>query len=348
MDRQKFISLSGNGHFELSREILEKFKRLAKVNIEYLHLNDGMFADGEPDQMIPQHEKIKGKIALLFQSIHPHSLGLQDEFTTLIWATKKQYGAKMVIGIVPFMCYRRQDHPENTDEIHRNLMFVEELKNKGLDALVLCDIHSKQTLINCQNVGLPVWNTDPTFAFKEIISPLARKSGKNSNNFHIYSPDLGSAERAAKLAKSLGVSVAITLKERSMSGEVKINQSKIQKLLNHLSKDFGVIFFYADNRLKGSHVCIREDELDTGTTARTTAFMLREKFQVSKVTLCATHAVFSPGWRRKLLFGDPFDYIFIGDTIPRTYRRQTGGKIITVGMASLIAGELFTAVNALL
>ena len=133
MSFDNFVALSGTGNYPLAQLIVNTVSRLSRTRIKFLHIDLDDFPDDEPDFRIPQYKSIEGKNILLFQSIYYNSkYDLRDQFTTIAWAAKNQYKAKSVIGILPFMCFRRQDHPEIEAEIHRNRMFVEELKFKGL------------------------------------------------------------------------------------------------------------------------------------------------------------------------------------------------------------------------
>ena len=97
----------------------------------------------------------------------------------------------------------------------------------------------------------------------------------------------------------------------------------------------------ADAVVKNSDFAIREDETSTGSTANQTAVYLKCKMEAHHVFLCATHPVCTPCWKRKLLDGNPFENIFLGNTIPRPYQKRTGGEVTTVDMSLSIATRLF-------
>ena len=148
--------------------------------------------------------------------------------------------------------------------------------------------------------------------------------------------------RSVSLAKILGVKVVISPKLRKPNGEIEIVQKG--DFEDHVKDKFpehsDLLMPFNNGNLKGKLVAIREDELSTGGTANKTGKNLK-KMGVDQLFFCGTHPVCAPGWKRQLLDDNPFDRIYLGDTIPRSYQNRTGGIVTTVSMASVIAGDLF-------
>ena len=346
IEQNNFIVLGGTGNHELDKRILSMVNELGRTNLSFLHLNMDNFPDGEDDFRITQHEKIKNKHVILFQSLHGQTLeNLERQFFTLAWAAKYQYGAKSIIAVLPFMRYRRQDQPQKTEEIHRNLWFVHNMKANGVDKLILCDIHSSITLENCKKSGIKAYNVDSSPAFANILKPKVDLSEKENIPFFIYSPDKRSIERSAALAKELNVPVIVSLKNRFHDCTVSVEENpekikEMQAVLDNLQKKFGVPISLADDNLNGANICIREDELSTGSTAVMTGLALKQA-GAGEIIFCATHPICTEGWKRKIVDNNPFNAILLGDTIPRTYFKTTGGQITKVTMAQVIANQLF-------
>ncbi|MDD4610597.1 MAG: ribose-phosphate pyrophosphokinase-like domain-containing protein [Patescibacteria group bacterium] len=333
---------SGTGNHDLARDILAKFGELGSCRLQFSHLNMDTFPDGESDLRIPDWKDIRGKTVILFQSMPTSELA--DQFLALAWAIKHQYGASEIVAVVPFMLYRRQDHPENMDEIHRNLWLIQNMKANGVDKLILCDIHSGVTLANCEKVGIQAWNVDPTPAYRQHLQMRQDVAMRGGRKLFVYSPDRGSVGRAVTLAKELGVGVAVTLKKRLHSGEVMIDD-EAKKIIEELRATHNVEIILADQTLAGQSVVMREDELSTGGTAHKTGRMLMNDLRVHEVFFCATHAVCAPGWKRKLIDRSPFAHIYLGDTIERPYAKATGGMVTPVSMAGVIAVTLFEVLS---
>ncbi|MDD5032218.1 MAG: ribose-phosphate diphosphokinase [Patescibacteria group bacterium] len=350
--QDNFVVLGGTGNHELDKCILAIVNDLGRTRLSFLHLNMDDFPDDEDDFRITHPERIAGKHVILFQSVHNDSRqNLERQFLTLAWAAKYQYGAKSIIAVVPFMSYRRQDHPEKTDEIHRNLWFVHNMQANGVDELILCDIHSDVTLENCEKIGIKVYNVDPSPAFASILKPRVGLSRAKGRQFFVYSPDRGSIRRAASLAKELGVPVMVSLKNRLHDCSVAAEEdpeklAAIKRELAELQERFGVPISLAGEDLNDASICIREDELSTGGTAVMTGKALKQA-GAGEIFFCATHPVCTKGWKRKIVDDNPFTAILLGDTIPRPYRKETGGEVSTVSMARVIANQLFVIMDSI-
>ncbi|MCK4554361.1 ribose-phosphate pyrophosphokinase [Candidatus Parcubacteria bacterium] len=340
-----YIALGGIGNHALDVKIVEVINKFGNCDIKFLHLDMDQFADGEQDFRIPEYQKIKGKHVLLFQSMHKNVRGLGSQFLTLAWAAKYQYGAKSIIAIVPFLLYRRQDHVENMREINRNLMFIQSMKNNGVDKLILCDIHSETTLTNCAKIGIEAWNVDPTPAYVAYLKVLVDMAYKHNRKFFIYSPDAGSIGRAVPLAKKLGVTVAINFKERAHTGKVKKGKDPTEAELKKLKEKYEIEIIVANEKLKGADVAMREDEITTGNTARTAGLYLKNELGVNELTFIATHPVCVSGWRRRFIDNTPFNHIYFGNTIPKDYRKSTGGKATRVDMSQVIGSQLYEIIS---
>lgn len=352
VSQNNLVAIGGTGNHDLDQCILSAFNKLGGIGLRFTHLNMDVFSDDEDDFRITKFQEIKGKHVILFQSLHRESLeNLERQFLTIAWAAKHQYGAKSIIAVLPFMSYRRQDHPEKKGEIHRNLWFVHNMKANGVDKLILCDIHSDVTLQNCEKVGIQAWNVDPSPAFSSWLMSRVKLSQKNDKPFFVYSPDKGSIRRAVSLAKELGVSVVVSLKNRLHDCTVIVEENpetleRIQIELDELRNNFGVPISLAGENLNGADICIREDELSTGSTAVMTGLALKQA-GAGDIYFCATHPICTKGWKRKIIDNNPFSAILLGDTIPRPYRKTTDGGITTIPMAQVIADKLFEVVHDL-
>ncbi len=342
LNTKDFVVIGGVGNHELDSFIIKDINDLTHGKLKFLHLNIDTYPDGEPDLRIENHKEIKGKHVLLFQSIYTGNL--KSQFLTLAWAAKRQYGAKSVTAIVPFMRYRRQENEKNIDEINRNKMFIEDMEHKGIDRVIFCDIHSQHTMKYCKKVGIEAYNVDPSPAYARKLRVFVDVAKDAGREFLLYSPDGGRIEATAKLAKELGVGIIADLKGRAHDGKVKtIN---IKNKLKKLSKKHGVKIMLPDKHVKGASIGIREDEKSTGGTANIVGRRLT-KLGAYEVIFCATHPVCAPGWKRKLIDKCSFTAIFSGNTIPRNYEKSTGGKITTIHMSNVIAQRLLRVMHSI-
>ena len=345
-----FIFISGCGNHELDARILERINKLSRNSYDFFSVQNGVFADGELDTQVPNYEKIKDKNVVIMQSVY--TLALKEELLSLIFACKHQYSAKSVTAILPFMMYRRQDHPERPVEIHRNLMIIKELKAVGLDNVVFVDIHSATTLNNCQQEGLRCWNIETPAAFKDYVLQKLIENINNGLPVFIYSADFGSIKRCLIFYEELClglkknnidpsvIKISIYPKRRQSTGQVEMINDK--DILEQLKKEYPKYpFVFDESQLSGSCVVMFDDEISTGGTINKGGRRLKT-LGVNDLLYCVTHPVLAPGWKRIFLNENPFspDGIFFGNTRPRGYENSTGGLVTKVDLSYEIARSL--------
>jgi ribose-phosphate pyrophosphokinase len=347
LDTNEFIIISGTGNHALARGIIDIVNEITPVgqqDLRFSHLDYDEFPDGEPDFRIQDFEDIEGKHVLIFNSCHNREM--LEEFRTLVWAVKHQYKAASVTAIMPFMRYRRQDHAEKMHEINRNRMLIHGLASAGVSRLIVCDIHSKVTLENCKEFGIKAWNVDPSSVFATELLSLAEKANEEGREFYVHAPDVGSIPRAISLAEILGAKVSANPKERLPNGTTRIIEDPAE--LAAIQKQYKIEIAFADEKLAGAEVCIREDEVATGGTANKAGHKLLE-LGVHQVHFCATHPVCTPQWKRKLLSNNPFKVMMFGNTIERhnRYKFTTGGIVTRMDMSKVIAHQLFEVIKGI-
>ncbi len=204
--------------------------------------------------------------------------------------------------------------------------------------LTFCDIHSKKTLENCEAEGINAYNVSGAPIFADRLFPITDLLTMGGTKFYVYSPDCGSIGRAYNLAKMLNVPILMDMKERQNSGEVKIVRREEE--LAKIREQYKYEIYFADTELvKDTVITIIEDEVSSGRTGQLTGWRLRNMGAKSLI-FCATHPVCIPGWKRNFIDNSPFDMILFGNTIPRPYEKETGGKITNVFMTKVIASQL--------
>jgi ribose-phosphate pyrophosphokinase len=326
-------------------------RRIGKRPLGLEHIDFGRFPDGEPDFAFEEYEKIRDKHAVLFLSTHSQELAL--ELLILTRAIKKRYGAKSLTVVQPFMSFRRQDRPEIKHELDLNLWFIENLKANGADRVILCDIHSEQTLRNCELVGLEAHHVKPTPLYAAALRESITRTKELGKPTKILSPDKGSLLRTIALAKALNLPVLLSLKKRADTGNIVTNippTPQDLELITEMEQKHGIkIELMSEEAVKGAYIIIREDELDTaGTASDTCQDLLRAG--AYRVDLVVTHMKCSAGWKRKAGRKNncPFSHIIAGDTIYRgSYENRTGGLIEYVSVAPVIAEKLAEILDAL-
>jgi len=328
--------------------IEEEYK---KNIIKWNHLDMRRFPDKEPNFMIEDYGNIKGRNVVIFQSIY--DLSYENQTIDLVWACKNQYKAKKVILVAPFFRYRRQDHPEIEKEINRNLRFCKQLKDAGLDEVILCEIHSQQTIDNFEGLGVVVHHITPHSLYAQKLSPIIKAAKKIKKKIFLYSPDKGSVTRAVSVAreiKNLGhkISISVTFKNRINGNKTETKED--QSALIAIQKKYPDIEIFAtDDRIEDSITIVIEDELSTGGTAKNNGIMLKKKFNVYGLIFIAAHPVCTWGWKSTFIDKTPFTPIVIGNktfagimfgnTIFRHYEKRTG-KIKNINFDTLFAKKV--------
>ncbi|MBT4349389.1 ribose-phosphate pyrophosphokinase [bacterium] len=340
-DSQEFAIIGGTGNHDLDAKVLHWINQWGGCHLKFHHLDMDIFSDGEDDFNIEGSENLTGRHVIVFQSMY--NMRLMNQFLTLAWSAKTEHGAKSIIGVVPFYMYRRQDHPEKSEEIQRNLWLAHQMAANHVDKLILCDIHSLVTMKNCEKEGIEVWNVDPTQAYTSQIQVWAELARQEMREFYVHSPDLGSVARSLVLARALDAKLAVTPKHRLPTGEVEI--IKDTGLIKRLCRQHKTKRIVVDEDLVGATVVLCDDEISTGSTAKLNAQRLVKEIGVHEVLFYASHAVCTPGWKRVLVKGNAFTRIFLGNTIPRGYEKATGGKIIEVDLSLEIARQLFLVMH---
>ena len=348
--QDSFVFISGCGHHELDADVLERINKLSNSSYEFFTVQNGVFADNKLDTLIPQYEVLANKNVVIMQSTY--NLALKEELLSLIFACKYQYQAKSVTAILPFMLYRRQDHPERPIEIHRNLMMIKELKAVGLDNIVFIDIHSNITLENCHQEGIRAWNIDTSAAFRDFILQSLMECASHDQHCYVYSPDIGSIRRCLNLYTELCVGLkknnfdtkilqlSVFPKIRRTTGQVEmITDEEVLKKIQTEFADYPIIF--DDQLLQGAWVVMRDDEISTGGTANKVGRRLKE-LGVNTLLYCITHPVLAPGWKRIFFNNNPFspNSIFFGNTRPRGYENSTFGLVTKVDVSYEVARSL--------
>ena len=112
--------------------------------------------------------------------------------------------------------------------------------------------------------------------------------------------------------------------------------------------EYDIEIVFADEKLAGAEVCIREDEAATGGTANGSGHKLL-RLGAYKVHFCVTHPVCTPGWKRKLFSNNPFDLVMFGNTIERhnRYKSTTGGIVTRIDLSKVIAHKLFEVMKSI-
>ncbi len=234
------------------------------VQLEYK-----LFPDGESYVRVPQ--KPEGP-AVLVASLYPNPDKRIFEFFMAIEALRHMT-QDVIIGVVPYMAYARQDKRFLEGEPISVKIVLETLKNLGLDGLLVVDIHKPSVL--AEYWSKPYRNV----LVDRLIADYFR--GRLSAPL-VLAPDAGALERARRVAEHLGADYDHLVKERDrITGEVKVSTKTLS--------------------VAGRDVLIVDDIISTGGTMALAAKTVLAQGARSVYAAC-THAVMVKGALDLLLF----------------------------------------------
>jgi ribose-phosphate pyrophosphokinase len=230
-------------------------------------------------------ENIRGVDVFLVQSMFGRVNDCLLELLIMIDAAKRASAAR-ITAVIPHYAYARQDWKAASREPITAKLVADLLSAAGADRVMALDLHSEQVQ---GFFDIPV---DVLTAMPKFIRAAEKENGQN---VVVLAPDAGSAKKATKAARKMGVELAIVNKNRPGHG-------KAEAL--HLIGD-----------VRGKDCVIFEDMIDTGGTICAAAAAVK-KAGCSSVTVYATHGIFSGNALEKI--GESaIDRVVVTNSIPQ-------------------------------
>lgn len=339
----RFAVYGATGHHEFAEHVLQLVNEITGLRLSFSRLSLSAFPDGEPDIYPDPPTDIEGRHVLFFCS--PIKDEWQVEMQQILHGFE-QFHAKSVTVIMPFLRFRRQDRLKKISEITSLRWFIKDLVHWGVNRLITCEPHSiKHTQQFCDEFGLKLHIADPTDLIAADLKGLVTSLGPA--NTKIYSPDLGSLDRAVALAKMLGLTVLLTPKIRHIDNTVEtLTREQLDPGLLLLLEGQVTLLSGDFHEANGANIIIRDDEVSTGETSVKGARNVRDGGAL-RVYFVVTHPVCSGGWKRVFVPPNsppPFDGIYFGNSRQRglgtAHQGSTGNRITTIDLAPVVAGTL--------
>ncbi len=292
---------SGRNTHELAERISASYGQpMGRVEIT-------QFADGE---FLPSFEEtVRGGRVFLIQSTNPPSDHL-FELLQMCDAAKRA-SAKHITAVIPYFGYARQDRKDKPRVPITSKLVAKMIEAAGATRVITMDLHADQIQ------GFFEIPVDHLFSSSLFLPDIDRL---NLECLTIASPDMGGSKRANAYGSKLGAEVVICYKQR--------------KKANVIDK-MTVI-----GDVKGRHVILIDDMIDTGGTLVKAGDMLMEKGAKSVRAYC-THAVLS-GDAIERIENSALTELVVTDTIPL---RRPSTKIRVLSVADLFA-SVMRAVHA--
>jgi len=259
------------------------------------------FSDGE---FIPSFEEtVRGSKVFIIQSTPPPSDNLM-ELLLMIDAAKRA-SASQIVAVMPYFGMARQDRKDKPRVPIGAKLVTNMLTTAGATRVMTCDLHADQIQ---GFLEVPVDHLYASSVFVDYIRSL------NLDNLTIASPDMGGSKRANTYAKHLGCEMVICYKHRKKANEIG---------------DMRVI-----GEVKGKHVVLVDDMVDTAGTLTTAADMMIQQGALSVRAVC-THPVLSGAAYNRIEQSHMMELI-ITDTLPS----KKSPKIKILSIAPMFANVI--------
>ena len=259
------------------------------------------FSDGE---FIPSFEEtVRGSKVFIIQSTPPPSDNLM-ELLLMIDAAKRA-SASQIVAVMPYFGMARQDRKDKPRVPIGAKLVTNMLTTAGATRVMTCDLHADQIQ---GFLEVPVDHLYASSVFVDYIRSL------NLDNLTIASPDMGGSKRANTYAKHLGCEMVICYKHRKKANEIG---------------DMRVI-----GEVKGKHVVLVDDMVDTAGTLTTAADMMIKQGALSVRAVC-THPVLSGSAYNRIEQSHMMELI-VTDTLPS----KKSPKIKILSIAPMFANVI--------
>lgn len=310
---QNVLIFSGSAHRLLSADIA------AYLNLKVSPSSCDKFSNDNLD--IRLGVSVRGKDVFIIQPLSPPA---SDNLLELIMMLDiaRTSGAKSIHAVIPYYSYARSDKKDAPRISVAGRLVADLLVTAGAQHIITMTLHSPQVH------GFFNIHTDHLTAHSAFVNHFKTR---NLENCVVVSPDMGNAKRAAKLARSLGVPLAVAEKLRLTDEKVTITA-----ILGDV---------------EGKRVLLLDDEIATAGTMMEVLRVLKEK-GAGAITIVCTHGLFTGPAVERLNNMPEIEEIVTTNTVPLTPERRPSrlkslsiahifGEVIKRSVIGGSVGELF-------
>ncbi|MGQ4832676.1 MAG: ribose-phosphate diphosphokinase [Candidatus Asgardarchaeia archaeon] len=283
------IIIAGSASKNLARRIGEQ------LNAKVIEAEYKLFPDGESYYRIP--EAVEGEDVVIVQSSAPPQDKNLLELMFLL-DTVKDFGARKITLVVPYLAYARQDERYREGEVLSSKVIAKLINSIGADKLITVDVHNEAVLsfFNFEAINLTA---------SVPFADYAEKMGLDKP--FVLCPDQERPEMLEAIAKRLNTEYDWLEKFRDrITGEVKTKEKALP--------------------VKDRDVLIVDDIISTGWTV-VNAINILKKQGARDIYVMATHLVYAEGARERILNAGAKEIIGT-DSIEREDSKVTLAKII--------------------
>ena len=296
----KIKVFTGNSNPALAKAIA------AKLGVELSDATVTKFSDGEISVSIG--ETVRGVDVFVVQST---CSPVNDNFMELLIMIDafRRASAGRITAVMPYFGYARQDRKSKARDPISAKLCAQMLEAAGADRVLTMDLHASQIQ---GFFDIPVDNLLGT----SVLMPyFVETIGKQSSEYVIVSPDLGSVTRARKFTEKLDLPLAIVDKRRQ-----RANVSEVMNIIGDV---------------RDKKVLLVDDMIDTAGTLCNAAKALIEIGGAKEVYACASHGVLS-GPAIERIQASVLKEVYILDTVPLAEEKQID-KIKVLPVADMFA-----------
>ncbi len=230
-------------------------KLASELGCDLCRVEINRFPDGECYVRIL--EDLEGQKVSIVSNSHPDVNIIE---LMLLQDAVRESGAALVVTIIPYFGYARQDKVFKAGETVSAFSMVKRIQ-LGTDSIILADIHEAKIL---DWFHVPAFNVTASVEMGRIL--------KNRGVDLIVAPDMGAKDIAERVAQSMDAESDFIVKKR-------LDANNVAMKLNHI-------------KARGRNICIVDDIISTGSTMITAAENLYSR-GANKIYAASTHGLFS-------------------------------------------------------
>lgn len=307
----KHMIFSIPSYDEMADEIVASLKSLAKDSLRG-DVETKAFADGERYMRI--RSSVRGNDAVLVG-------GTVDDKATLdifdLACGLVAEGCRSLKIVIPFFGYSTMERAVKAGEV-----VTAKTRARIFSAVPNAPFGNEVWLLDLHSEGIPFYFEGPIKARHLYAKSLVLEEAKRlaaGEAFLLGAPDAGRAKWVESLANDLGVPAAFVFKRRQDDGTVKLTGVNLP--------------------IQGVHVVLYDDMIRTGGSILQAAKAYREA-GAKKISLIATHGLFSGDAQSRLLQSGLFDAISVTDSHPNAKLAKNLQSVTVLKTASLLAKHL--------
>lgn len=304
---KKMVLVSGSSIPSLSKSISEF------LDVPLMNPNLVRFANGE---ICCEVEKsVRGADVFILQSTCPPVNDHLMELLILIDALKRASAAS-ITAVMPHFGYARQDRKASPRTPITAKLVADLITTAGATRVITIDLHSGQ-IQGFFNIPFDNIYAAPVF-LKYIRDHLYNEKSI------CVSPDSGGVERVRYYAKRLECDLAMIDKRRTAR-----NVAQAMNIVGDV---------------RGKECILIDDMIDTAGTLVEACRALKENGAL-KVSVCSTHAVFSPPALERIAKCDALDQVIVTNTVPLNPDASKIEKIKVLSVSEIFARAIHRTFN---